>query len=291
MRWDDGHESEDLIDRRGEDPNVGGGGGSVGGLFFLLPWLLRSKVGWLVIVVVVGYGVWQTFGGGAGTTLTGGATHGQGSGSHVTDSQAHFVAFVLDDVQQSWQADFASRGKAYPHAKLVLFTTATQTACGVGKEAMGPFYCPRDQYVYIDLAFYQELEQRLGARGQFAKAYVIAHEIGHHVQHLLGTDAKVGSHAEGADSGSVRLELQADCYAGIWAHTTSQRDILEKGDIESALNAAAAIGDDKLQRDATGRVRPETFTHGTSAERVRWFQTGYQSGKLEACDTFAARTL
>jgi predicted metalloprotease len=281
MRWDEQHESPDLIDRRGERGGPGGGG-----LLFvmvrLLPWLIRSPFGWVILLAMLGYAVYQ------------GVTHGlysgtaqQQGGSNVTDPQAHFVAFVLDDVQDTWKQDFAARGlPPYRNAKLVLFTGATPTACGYGRAATGPFYCPEDERVYIDLSFFQELAQRLGARGDFAKAYVIAHEIGHHVQNQLGTSSKVGVNAQGAGGGSVRLELQADCYAGIWAHSTGQRDLLEAGDIESAVNAAAAIGDDRLQKQETGTVSPDSFTHGTSAQRVRWFTRGYQTGKLEACDTF-----
>jgi predicted metalloprotease len=285
MRWDEEHESPDLIDRRGERTGASGGG-----LLFLvvrlLPWLIRSPFGWVILLALVGYAVFQ------------GVTHGfysgtaeQQGGSNVTDPQAHFVAFVLDDVQNSWKQDFAARGLPYRNAKLVLFTDATPTACGYGSAATGPFYCPEDERVYIDLGFYRELEQRLGARGDFAKAYVIAHEIGHHVQNQLGTSSKGGVSARGAGGGSVRLELQADCYAGMWAHSTQQRDLLEAGDIESAVNAAAAIGDDRLQKQATGTVSPDSFTHGTSAQRVRWFTRGYETGKLEACDTFGASQL
>jgi uncharacterized protein len=287
MRWDEQHESPDLIDRRQERAGPSGGG-----LLFLvvrlLPWLIRSPLGWVILLGLLGYAVFQ------GVThrgLYGGTAEQQGS-SNVTDPQAHFVAFVLDDVQSSWRQDFAARGlPPYRNAKLVLFTDATPTACGFGRAATGPFYCPEDERVYIDLGFYRELEQRLGARGDFAKAYVIAHEIGHHVQEQLGTFSKGGVNAQGAGGGSVRLELQADCYAGIWAHSTGQRDLLEAGDIDSAVNAAAAIGDDRLQKQETGTVSPDSFTHGTSAQRVRWFTRGYETGKLEACDTFAANQL
>jgi predicted metalloprotease len=293
MRYDDEHESPDLIDKRGEGPVMGGSGGGAG-LFYIVLMLLRWRYGWVIVLAIVGYVAYTNyFAGGRShvgdeSTQVGGTSPG---GSVVKDAPAHFVAFVLDDVQASWQRDFQQRGKAYPHAKLVLFTGSTVTACGAGRAATGPFYCPEDERVYIDLSFYRELETRLGARGQFAKAYVIAHEIGHHVQHLLGTDKRVGAHDEGATGGSVRLELQADCYAGVWAHSTEQRSILEQGDIESALGAAAAIGDDTLQREGRGTVRPDTFTHGTSAQRVRWFKQGYQTGQLEQCDTFSARNL
>jgi predicted metalloprotease len=292
VRYDQDHESADVEDRRGQGPVMGGGGGG-GGLFSLIPLLLRFRYGWVVVLGIVAYGAFTSLTGDPSSSLANGAagTGAAPASSVVHDAPAHFVAFVLDDVQSFWTKDFERRGKTYPHAKLVLFTGATPTACGAGRTAQGPFYCPMDQQVYIDLAFYQELEDRLGARGQFAKAYVIAHEIGHHVQHLLGADRRAGSHDEGASGGSVRLELQADCYAGVWAHSTEQRSILEQGDIESALGAAQAIGDDKLQKDAVGTVRPDTFTHGTSAQRVRWFKQGYTTGALEQCDTFAANPL
>jgi predicted metalloprotease len=288
MRWDEQHESPDLIDRRREGGGGGGAGGLVNLFLWLLPWLVRSPFGWLVILGFLAFAVFQ------GVThglLSGGAQGDVTSGSHVNDPQAHFVAFVLDDVQASWQAKFAERDWPYQHAKLVLFTDSTRTGCGFGDAATGPFYCPEDQRVYIDLSFYDELTNRLGARGQFAQAYVIAHEMGHHVQNLLGISERAGAHSEGANGGSVRLELQADCYAGIWAHSTGQRDLLEKGDIQSAIDAAAAIGDDKLQRESTGRVRPDSFTHGTSAQRVKWFTRGYETGSMQACDTFSAQGL
>lgn len=185
---------------------------------------------------------------------------------------------------------FVAERRPYENAKLVLFTEGTSTACGYGESATGPFYCPADERVYIDLAFYDELARRYGAKGDFAQAYVIAHEVGHHVQNLLGTNAKVHRAPKSEQLGprglSTRLELQADCYAGVWAHSTNQRELLEVGDLEEALGAAQAIGDDALQKMATGRVRPETFSHGSSAQRARWFQTGQRAGTLEACDTF-----
>jgi predicted metalloprotease len=182
----------------------------------------------------------------------------------------------------------------YRHAKLVLFTDATNTGCGFGRAATGPFYCPSDEQVYIDLGFYRELDQKLGAGGDFAQAYVIAHEMGHHVQKLLGTSDKVDKmrgHTDGSGGASVRLELQADCYAGVWAHGAAQRNLLDQGDLDEALRAAAAIGDDRLQRQATGTVSPETWTHGSSEQRGRWLRRGYDTGKLESCDTFAANPL
>lgn len=212
-----------------------------------------------------------------------------------TDPEAEmvqFVSFVLDDAQTTWNRVFSRAGQAYAPARLVLFRDRTASGCGTGQAAMGPFYCPSDQRVYIDLSFYHELKQRFGAPGDFAQAYVIAHEIGHHVQHLLGFDRKVSARDRaGQNSAAVRLELQADCFAGIWAHDTAQRDLLETGDVEEALRAAAAIGDDRLQRQSTGNVTPETWTHGSSAQRVRWFRRGMEAGDLAACDTFEATQL
>ncbi len=288
MRWDESHESPDVIDRRGER---GGGGIGMGGVLALLPLLGRSKIGIVILLVVVGASV---LGGVFGRSASDEGAR-PAAGPRSDDKQAHFVAFVLDDTQAMWRGEFARHGAQYRNAKLVMFTDATSTACGGGQAATGPFYCPRDERVYIDLAFYRELERRLGAKGDFAQAYVIAHEIGHHVQHLRGIDDKVHALRHGDQVGdegpSVRLELQADCFAGIWAHSTEQRQLLETGDLGEALDAAAAIGDDKLQRESTGRVRPETFTHGTSAQRRRWFETGYHAGAFDKCDTFSTSVL
>ncbi len=294
MKWDEDHESPDLIDRRGE--GGGGGGGLGGGSLFLIMWLLRTPYGW---VVLIGLGIW--FGltrlGVIGGSTTQGVHHTdhQSQSGQQDQKEVHFVSFVLDDVQSSWTREFQARGREpYRHAKLVLFTDATQTGCGYGRAATGPFYCPADERVYIDLGFYRELSNKLGARGQFAQAYVVAHEIGHHIQKILGTsDRARGPRGprEGASGASVRLELQADCYAGMWAHSTQQRNILETGDIESALHAAASIGDDRLQKMSTGTVSPESWTHGSSDQRVRWFKRGFETGRLESCDTFAATTL
>jgi uncharacterized protein len=215
----------------------------------------------------------------------------QGQVAPGSDTAAQFVGFVLDDVQNTWTRQFASQGRNYPRAKLVLFTDQIDSACGFGSAASGPFYCPADSRAYIDLGFYRELSQKFGAPGDFAQAYVIAHEIGHHVQHVLGLTNRVGADRRGAESGSVRLELQADCLAGVWAHSTRSRELLETGDVEEGLRAAAAIGDDRLQRQGTGVVRPETWTHGSSEQRVRWFRRGLDQGTIEACDTFSATTL
>jgi uncharacterized protein len=206
--------------------------------------------------------------------------------------EVQFVSFVLDTAQATWAQVLPETMHVPWHdAKLVLFRDATQTGCGVGQTAMGPFYCPLDQRIYIDLAFYDELRNRFGAPGDFAQAYVITHELGHHVQHLLGTDEQVRRAQEGnpdmANALSVRLELQADCYAGVWGHATQQERILESGDIEEGLNAAAAVGDDRIQRQETGHANADTFTHGSSAQRVSWFKKGFASGDPHDCDTFA----
>jgi predicted metalloprotease len=292
MRWDDSHESPDLIDRRGEEPMQGGS--DIGGLLFLLPWLLRSRFGWLILVGgVLFYLARGLLGGVAGGHHAEGGTLSP-SGAEPETPEVHFVAFVLDDVQSTWSDLFTTTlRRPYRHAKLVLYTDATQTGCGTGDAATGPFYCPADERVYIDLGFFRDLSGRLGARGQFAQAYVIAHEMGHHVQKLLGISERVDSlrHTAGATGASVRLELQADCFAGIWARSTEQRHILENGDIESAISAAKAVGDDRLQRSATGTVSPESWTHGSSEERARWFRRGFDQGSVPACDTFSATQL
>jgi len=204
------------------------------------------------------------------------------------EERVQFVSFVLDDAQNTWKKILPDR---YRDAKLVLFRGAVESACGFAQAAMGPFYCPRDEKVYIDLSFYDDLRRRFGAQGgDFAQAYVLTHEIGHHVQRLMGIDERVRAAQEqqpGAQNElSVRLELQADCFAGVWGHSTAQRDILEQGDIEDALNAAAAIGDDRLQKMSQGRVVPESFTHGSSKQRVEWFRRGFDGGDPKSCDTF-----
>ena len=285
MRWDQGHESDDVIDRRGQGggPNLAGGAGI---LFFLL----RFKYGWVAVLAILGYVAFRSLSGGGGaatTTTTTGAQH-----LAQNDTQAHFVAFVLDDAQNFWAHDFAANGREYRHAKLVLFTDSTPTGCGYGSAATGPFYCPNDERVYIDLGFFDTLQRQLGAKGEFARAYVVAHELGHHVQDLLGIEKRAQSGVmKGASGNSVRLELQADCYAGIWAHSAQQRDLLETGDIESAIGAASRIGDDVLQKEETGRVRPESFTHGTAAQRERWLKRGFDTGDMNQCDTFGASSL
>ncbi len=213
------------------------------------------------------------------------------------DQMARFVSKVLASTEDTWTDVFRANGRQYEQPKLVLFSGATPTACGTGQTAMGPFYCPGDHKVYIDLEFYQELKSRFHAPGEFAQAYVIAHEVGHHVQNLLGIADKVHSaqqrvsRAE-ANALSVRMELQADCLAGVWGkRTDTMKNVLEPGDLEAALTAASAIGDDKLQQQAQGRIVPESFTHGTSAQRVRWFKRGFESGDMNQCNTFQAASL
>ena len=208
------------------------------------------------------------------------------------DPQAQFISVVLGDTEETWRAVFNQRGQAYVPPVLVLFEGQTQSGCGVGSAEVGPFYCPTDRKVYLDLSFFRELDQRFGAPGDFAQAYVVAHEVGHHVQNLLGTSEQVTAAQERSGSErqanalSVRLELQADCYAGVWGHYAATRQLLEAGDAEEGMTAAAAIGDDRLQREARGRVVPESFTHGSSADRVMWLRRGLDRGTLDACDTF-----
>jgi len=213
------------------------------------------------------------------------------------DEQAEFVSVVLGDTEDTWGEIFSQAGQRYQPPTLVLFTDVVRSACGMAQSAMGPFYCPLDQKVYIDLGFYRDLQQRFRAPGDFAQAYVIAHEVGHHIQTLLGISQQVQKQRErmSQEMGnqlSVRLELQADCFAGVWAHHAHRsRQLLEEGDVEEGLNAAAAIGDDRLQRQTQGTVVPESFTHGSSEQRVRWFRRGFESGSVNNCDTFNARTL
>lgn len=298
MRFDEDHDSPDVIDRRQEGGMRYAGGGGGGGLIFLLLRLLlpiiRTRFGFAGVVVAgVAYVALNYFGSQDSRSFRQ-PTQRYESRPQVQhrgqDPLVAFVSFVLDDVQSVWQAKFPP-SSPYRRAKLVLFSGATNTACGLGESASGPFYCPNDQQVYIDLAFFETLKRRLGAPGDFAQAYVIAHELGHHVQNLEGTLKKVhaasASKRKGAQGLDVRVELQADCYAGVWAHSTKDKQLIEAGDLEEAMNAAEAIGDDTLQREATGRVRPETFSHGTSAQRMRWFKKGFDSGNPGACQTFS----
>ncbi len=306
MRWRSGRRSDNIEDRRGSsgDSDGGGGGGSM--LPLLLGMVGRRGGIWIVLIVLaVFYFTGGDFGGllGGKSGVQPGLTPGQQQSSGLVRQSAaeqelvDFVSVVLADTEDTWSSLFAQRGARYIKPKLVLFRGATRTACGVGQAATGPFYCPSDEKVYIDLGFYEELRSRFRAPGDFAQAYVIAHEVGHHVQNLLGISSKVREAQRGlsearADQLSVRLELQADCFAGIWAnHANKARHVLESGDIEEALTAASAIGDDRLQKQSRGYVTPDSFTHGTSAQRVKWFKTGLKSGELGACDTFAAKAL
>ena len=217
-----------------------------------------------------------------------------GTAPAANDPASQFVAKVLGSTEDVWHGAFQQSGGNYREPRLVLFSGATPTACGTGQSAIGPFYCPRDETIYIDLSFYDQLQQRLNAPGDFAQAYVIAHEVGHHVQHLLGATAQgdFAGDRKGANSHSVRLELQADCYAGVWASRADEaRQILEQGDVEEALNAASAIGDDALQKQTQGTVVPDSFTHGTSQQRVRWFRQGLETGDPAQCDILSASSL
>lgn len=292
MRWDRGHESPDVIDRRGQGR---GGGGPIGGAWLTLaPLLMRHPAGIVVLLLLLGVAFFTSTSGVRDDT-TSAPRVTQTTGAPEADADKAFVSFVLDDVQNTWRGIFSNAGGRYENAKLVLFDGATSTACGYGEAATGPFYCPGDGRVYIDLSFYDELAARFGAKGDFAQAYVIAHEIGHHVQNQLGVASSVRnlrrSEREGETGANVRLELQADCFAGVWARSTATRGLLEEGDIEEALRAASAIGDDRLQSMTRGVVTPETFTHGTAAQRARWFRVGYEQGSLDACDTFRAKSL
>ncbi|HKS72516.1 MAG TPA: neutral zinc metallopeptidase [Terriglobales bacterium] len=280
MRWTPGGQSDNIEDRRGR--GVGGGG-------------MRLGLGGIVVLFVLSiifkrdfFSLLNISQGGISSTTTSQPNPAQDAREQPL---VQFVSFVLDDAQNTWKQLLpAEAGVPYRDAKLVLFRDAVGSACGLAQSASGPFYCPADQKVYIDLGFYDELKNRFGASGDFAQAYVLAHEIGHHVQNLVGIDNKVRqaqrANPEAANDLSVRLELQADCLAGVWGHSTQQRNILEQGDVEKALTAAAAIGDDRIQRMSGRSVNPESFTHGSSQQRVQWFQTGFNSGDMRSCNTF-----
>ncbi|MDJ0928851.1 MAG: neutral zinc metallopeptidase [Gammaproteobacteria bacterium] len=283
MRWRTGRRSSNIDDRRGRRH---GGRRLVGG-----------GIGTIVLVLAALYlGIDPT------PLLQGIQVESPPSGPAqprpaAENELADFVAVVLADTEDTWKAQFAAGNATYREPVLVLFTDAVRSACGMGSAAMGPFYCPADQKIYIDLGFYRDLRERFHAPGDFAQAYVIAHEVGHHVQNLLGISGQVAQQRQrldkvSANQLSVRLELQADCLAGLWAnHADRARNILERGDIDEALNAASAIGDDRIQRQSRGTVVPDSFTHGSSEQRVRWFQRGLQSGQIGACDTFSATSL
>ncbi len=276
MRWQGRAGSGNIEDRRGMGMALPVGGG-IGGLVLLL--LFSALTGTNPIDII------NSAPPPSETTGT------VGSDSLDNDPQAKFVSVVLKDTEDVWSEVLRSHGAEYQPPVLVLFTDATQSACGVGQSAMGPFYCPNDRKVYLDLSFFRDLDSRFGAPGDFAQAYVVAHEVGHHVQRLTGISERVHAMQErsGAREGnqlSVRMELQADCYAGVWGHYAAQHGLLETGDAEEGLRAAAAIGDDRLQRQAQGRIVPESFTHGSSEQRVSWLKRGLDGGRMEACDTF-----
>jgi len=282
MRWTPGGDSSDVEDRRDDS---GGGGFQLGGM--------HLGIGGIVILLLLSFIFKRSF-------LTLLSTDNSSAPTAVSQNTAEdkaerpmveFVTFVLNDTQSTWEKELPSEeGVQYHHAKLVLFRESIDSACGMAQSASGPFYCPDDEKVYLDLSFFDELKQRFGAPGEFAEAYVIAHEVGHHVQKLLGIEGKVRAERErnpgSANELSVRLELQADCFAGVWGHTTDQRHLLDPGEVNEGLKAASAVGDDRLQRMSTGHVNPETFTHGTSAQRTEWFQRGFTGGTIASCNTF-----
>ncbi len=284
MRWSPGDESQDIEDRR--DDSGGGGGFQFGGF--------HLGIGGALILLILSFifrtNLFTLLGGGTGDPGTT-VSQPDPSRDEAEKPLVQFVSFVLDDTQKTWTQILPEQTNIpYRHAKLVLFRDSTQSGCGGAAASTGPFYCPEDERVYIDLGFFDELSRRFGAPGQFAQAYVLAHELGHHVQKLLGIEGKVHqlqeSNSREANPLSVKLELQADCFAGVWAHSTQQRGLLESGDVQSALGAAAAVGDDRLQKMSTGHISPESFTHGTSQQRMHWFKAGLDNGTIAACNTF-----
>src|SRR5689334_1080069 len=310
----DGDESSNLEDRRGDGGYFGGGGGyGMGGGGFHIPigggggGLFKGGVGFvafIVIALIFGADPFALLGGGGSSSDYAPAPSQQASRTAprqqpAEDAETQFVSRVLKSTEDVWTQAFRELGRQYRDPKLVLYRDATRTECGVGQSAMGPFYCPADQRVYLDLAFFDDLAKRFHSPGQFPQAYVIAHEVGHHVQNLLGISAKTEQMKErmskrDANALSVRVELQADCFAGVWANRADAArggKMIDDKDVEQALAAASAIGDDRLQRQAQGRVVPDSFTHGSSAQRMRWFRVGLESGDPRKCDTFSAKQL
>ncbi|USV57918.1 KPN_02809 family neutral zinc metallopeptidase [Aeromonas encheleia] len=284
MRWQDRRESSNVEDRRQQGSGNGGGGLPIGG---------KGRLILVVVVLVAGY-----YGVDLSPLLDEPAQQGQAQRQNpsqpASDPLAKFTSVMLASTEDAWGEIFSQSGSRYQPPKLVLYRGATRTGCGQGQAVMGPFYCPTDSSVYIDLSFYQDMRDKLGADGDFAQGYVVAHEVGHHVQTLLGISAKVRQQQQGLSQAaqnklSVKLELQADCFAGVWGNYMEREQVLEHGDLEEALNAAQAIGDDRLQQRGQGRVVPDSFTHGSSAQRLAWFKRGFDSGKPASCDTFAAR--
>lgn len=305
MRWKGRRQSSNIEDRRGSQVSALGSMGRGGGMLRLLPLVFRFlgfKGTVIVLIALVGYGYFSGDlnlipGLGSLTESTARQNAAPVRQSAEEEQLVEFVSTVLADTEETWPALLKTEGIQYKQPRLVLFRNAVKTACGTGASQMGPFYCPADQKIYIDLSFFEELAQRHQAPGDFAQAYVIAHEIGHHVQTLTGVSGKVHqarrrlSKTE-ANKLSVKQELQADCYAGIWAHHANHaRQLLEAGDIDEGLNAASSIGDDRLQKQAQGYVVPDLFTHGSSAQRVKWFKTGLRFGTMDSCDTFSANSV
>jgi len=303
MRWKGGRRSDNVEDRRGQTPAYKASAGAAPMLLRLLPAMLRTKIGRVILIggVVVIFGgrmlgvdVLGLFLGGGGSAPT---PRPSTELSAQEQQLADFVSVVLADTEDTWNGIFRAQGGQYKEPTLVLFSGRVNSACGMASSAVGPFYCPGDQQLYIDLSFFHDLSTRHGAPGDFAQAYVVAHEVGHHVQTLLGIsqqvqDAKRGKSDAQVNALSVRQELQADCFAGLWGHAANvDRQLLDPGDMEEALRAATAIGDDRLQKEATGQVVPDSFTHGSSEQRVRWFRKGFESGELAICDTFSTRDL
>ncbi|KWV46704.1 flagellar biosynthesis protein FlgM [Rhizobium altiplani] len=302
MEWKGRRQSDNIEDRRG-DPSMGGLGRS-GGFGFPTGGGMGRRggglsIGTIIFLVVIyfilkamGIDLLQVMDGGMTTNGPGYEQSESGSQTPANDEMTAFVRTVLAETEDTWNGIFKSLGRQYEEPRLVLFSGQTQSACGFASAATGPFYCPSDHKVYLDTAFFNQLSRQFGASGDFAEAYVVAHEVGHHVQNLLGILPKFNearqrmSEAE-ANKMSVRVELQADCFAGIWGKFTDQKGILEAGDLEEALNAAQQIGDDRLQKRSQGYVVPESFNHGTSEQRARWFKRGFDSGQLSACDTFS----
>ena len=305
MRWRGNRQSRNVEDRRGMSSSRLGGLGAGAGLLRFLPMVFRLlgfKGTAIALVGIVGYGLYS---GNLSSLLMGSSlTESSPATSTRTVQQTaeekelvEFISVVLADTEDTWKELFQKSANNYQEPRLVLFRNSVRSGCGSGSAQMGPFYCPSDQKIYIDLSFYDDLKSRYRAPGDFAQAYVLAHEVGHHVQTISGISSKVHKEKKSlsevkANRLSVRQELQADCYAGIWAfHANRSRQILEQGDVEEALRAATAIGDDRLQKQASGRVTPDSFTHGSSEQRVRWFKVGLENGSIKSCDTFSAKRL
>lgn len=291
MDWKGERRSRNLDDRRNSPLAASAGGAAL--LLRFLPYLLTTKIGRMILVIgVLVYVAARLLGIDVMQIMSGAPAVSQQALSAKDQELTDFVAVVLASTEDAWTAEFKKMGKAYEEPILTLFKNRVSSACGLAQSATGPFYCPADNKLYIDLGFYEEMKTKLGAPGDFAQAYVIAHEVGHHVQNLLGILSTVHNKqralpASQANALSVKLELQADCFAGIWGHyANTQRKILDAGDIDEALNAAAAIGDDRLQSKASGTIQPEKFTHGTSKQRAEWFNRGFETGAVEKCNTF-----